>query len=162
VRSDFKDVLDLIRGRLDAAGATGAARFGPHRAVRLQQFLGSPAIVAGMTVASPSETAPQANQEAPVILSVKFIDDDILADIGSRLQLLNLRRVGAEPLSADLHVFELAYPNGPKVARFAWTPRRPGTEIVQNALPFVAVALGSFALLAGLMLRHVRRTSATI
>src|SRR5436305_354779 len=48
------------------------------------------------------------------------------------------------------------------IARFAWMPKRPGAEIVQSVIPFIAVALAGFALLAGLVLRLMRRTAATI
>ena len=49
-----------------------------------------------------------------------------------------------------------------QVATFAWTPKRPGAEIVSSVIPFIAVAVAGFALLAALVLGHMRRTAATI
>ena len=61
-----------------------------QRAVRLQGFLGRPAIVAAVAVTTPNDVSPRTGAEAPIVLSVKFIDDDVLADIASRLLLRNL------------------------------------------------------------------------
>jgi len=169
VRPELKPVLSLLRGRSD--GVTG----GPpapadtvlnpgqsYRAALLQSFLGRPAVVAAVAVAGRWESAAEVEAYAPVVLSVKFIDDDILADISSRLQLRNLRKVGEQPVPAGDYVFNLTDRHGQAIAQFAWTPKQPGAEIVYSVLPFIAVALAGFAILAGLVLRHMRRTAATI
>ena len=49
-----------------------------------------------------------------------------------------------------------------RIARFAWTPKQPGAEIVHSVVPFIAVALAGFALLAAFVLRYMRRTAAAI
>ena len=59
----------------------------------LQAFLGRPAIVAAVAVMSADDKTRYADAEAPVVLSVKFIDEEVLAEIESRLQLRNLRKV---------------------------------------------------------------------
>ncbi|MCC6776206.1 MAG: EAL domain-containing protein [Hyphomicrobiales bacterium] len=162
IHNDFKSVLNVIRGR-SAGERDAVALAAQSRAMRMQQFLGRPAIVAAVAVATPAEAAaPQSHTGPPVIISVKFIDDDVLADIASRLQLQNLRALGDEPPAADARVLDLTGPNGVKVARFAWTPKQPGTDIVHSVLPFITIALAGFTLLAGLVLRHMRRTAATI
>src|SRR5439155_10761879 len=51
---------------------------------------------------------------------------------------------------------------GETIARFAWTPRRPGAEILHTVVPFIGIAFAAFALLAGLVLAYMRRTAATI
>ncbi len=48
------------------------------------------------------------------------------------------------------------------IARFAWTPKQPGAEIVNSVIPFIAVALAGFALLAAFVLRYMRRTAVAI
>jgi diguanylate cyclase (GGDEF)-like protein len=48
------------------------------------------------------------------------------------------------------------------MARFAWTPKRPGAEIMRNVMPFLGIALCAFALLTSLVVRYMRRTEATI
>ena len=63
--------------------------------------------------------------------------------------------------SGDL-AYELNSAGWPTIARFAWTPKQPGAEIVHNVVPFIAVALTGFALLAAFVLRYMRRTAAAI
>src|SRR6202040_3565494 len=58
--------------------------------------------------------------------------------------------------------YDLDSPSGQNIARFAWTARQPGAEIVHSVVPFIAVALGGFALLAGFVLRYMRRTAVMI
>src|SRR5205823_3524548 len=60
------------------------------------------------------------------------------------------------------YVFDLSDQRGRSIARFAWTPTRPGAEILNSVIPFITVALGGFVLLAGLVLRHMRKTAETI
>ena len=48
------------------------------------------------------------------------------------------------------------------IAGFTWTPKQPGAEIVHNVVPYIAVALIGFALLAAFVLRYMRRTAAAI
>ena len=48
------------------------------------------------------------------------------------------------------------------IARFAWLPRKPGAEILNSVIPFIGIALAGFSLLAGLVLRYMRSTAATI
>jgi diguanylate cyclase (GGDEF)-like protein len=83
------------------------------------------------------------------------------------LQLQNLREIDAQPPGAteagpNEYVYNLADDRGHTVASFAWTPKHPGAEIVNSVVPFIAIALAGFALLAGLVLHYVRRTRATI
>jgi diguanylate cyclase len=171
VQPDVKPVLDVVRGRADPASALPLAGTRSEksarldRTVRVQSFLGRPAIVAAVAVVAPwDDTAGLAalDANAPVVLSVKFIDDGVLAEIASRLQLRNLRRVADGPLAAGDYLFDVTDSLGHPIAKFAWAPTRPGAEIVSSVVPFIMVALAGFALLALLVLRHMRRTAATI
>ena len=159
IQPEVKSVLDQVRrGSSDGDAAAAPRHPGPRRAVRLQAFLGQPAVLAAVAVATPDDLS----ADAPIVLSVKLIDDDVLAEIASGLELRNLRKVDDEAAAAGDYVFPLADPQGRPIARFAWTPQQPGAEIVHSVVPFVAVALAGFALLAGLVLRHMRRTAETI
>src|SRR5262249_7406945 len=170
-------VLDLVHGRANpeaasAAAPAAAADAGPdggannsfRRAVRLQRFLNRPALVAAVAVAAPDASVAEV-ADAPVVMSVKFIDDEVLSAIASSLLLRDLRQVekapagkGAQPDGA--YVFDLVDGQGQSIARFAWVPKRPGAEIVHSVVPFIAVALAGFALLAALVFGHMRRTAA--
>jgi diguanylate cyclase (GGDEF)-like protein len=169
VRNDLNPALDHLRGRGNgAASSTLAGANQPtgtpqsQRVTRLQTFLDRPAILVAVAIASPDDLARDAAEKAPVVMSVKLIDSDVLAEIASHLQLRNLRQVGVESITPGDYVFKLTDPQGQQVATFAWTPTRPGAEIVNSVIPFIAVAVAGFALLAALVLGHMRRTAATI
>jgi diguanylate cyclase (GGDEF)-like protein len=163
VQPELRPVLDVMRGNPDPGGAVAIDEtgLGNHRAARLQSFLGRPAVVAAVAVANGNE-APANVDDAPVILSVKFIDDDMLKEIASRLRLSNLHDAAERAPDPGDYVFDLTDKQGQSLVRFAWTPKQPGAEILNSVAPFISVALGGFVLLAGLVLRHMRKTAATI
>src|SRR5262249_39503324 len=166
VRNDLNPALDQLRGRGSAgntlAGADQPAIAHSQRITRLQTFLGRPAIVVAVTIASSDDLARGAADQAPVVMSAKMIDGEVLSEIASHLQLRNLRQVGVEPVTPGDYAFNLTDPQGQQVATFAWTPTRPGAEIVNSVIPFIAIAVAGFALLAALVFGHMRRTAATI
>ena len=94
--------------------------------------------------------------------SAHEIDGKMLNEIGWRLGLNNLRKLDATPAHTGDHLFQLTDETGKALARFAWTPKTPGQEIIYRVIPFVMVAFSAFALLAALVLRHMRRTAETI
>ncbi len=169
---ELAPTLDYVRGRTGAkpSGAIriyDATRAGaepePKRAALVQRFLGRPAIVAAVIVTPLEQSLSDTERHtAPIVLTVKFIDEEVLAEIAARLQLENLRKADGEPVPPDDYAFELTDDHGASLARFAWTPKRPGAEIVHSVIPFIAVALASFALLAGLIFGYMRRTAAMI
>src|SRR5262249_26261716 len=147
IQPDIQPVLDQVRSRAgsDNGSAQAAQGAGLRRAVRLPPFLSRPAVVAGVAVAAPDDDVISSGGEAPIVLSVKFIDEDVLADIASRLQLRNLRKVEDEKVPEGDYVFDLTDPQHKVIAQFAWTPQQPGAEIVHSVIPFIAVALMGFA-----------------
>ena len=161
-------VLDLLRGRLSVlpsrsmpVPAAKDLRGSGHSIALIEEFLDRPAIVAAVSVGSDSDLA-HGNDSAPIVVSVKYIDDHILRDIGSRLQLPGLRIIDNPARAAGQQVTALTDAQGVAIARFAWQPMRPGGQIAGILLPFVAIAIAGFALLAGLVLRHIRHTGETI
>jgi diguanylate cyclase (GGDEF)-like protein len=135
----------------------------PKRMAQFRQFLGRPAVIAGILAApiDPKEATAD-DRMAPIILSVKFIGDDMLSDIAARLNLRNLRRVETAAIPAGDTVFDLGGDHGETMARIAWTPQRPGAEIAWSVVPFVGLALASFAILAAFVFSYMRRATTTI
>jgi diguanylate cyclase (GGDEF)-like protein len=168
-RGDFVRVVDLLRARVLPDGGeiflepavdpvTGLGH--PRRAQRLQMFMNRPAMVAGVVATLP-DAAAASKAAPPLVLAVKFMDGALLSEIGQRFDLPNLRKIADEAVGQDDHVFVVANDRGRSI-RFAWTPNRPGSLIVGTVVPFIAIAIAGFALLAGLALRYIRRTAATI
>jgi diguanylate cyclase (GGDEF)-like protein len=167
IKPDVAPLLDYLHGRGEALRgaiedpgqpAPSSEALTHSRAALIHSFHGRPAIVAAVAV-GPNTTP---NEAAPVILSVKFIDRDVLADVAEQLRLDHLRIIGDKPLPAGDFAYTLADADGHPIARFAWTPKQPGAEIVNNVVPFIAVALAGFALLAAFVLGYMRRTAAAI
>jgi diguanylate cyclase (GGDEF)-like protein len=160
---DLTSVLDYMHGHDPALhGALRLAEPGvtedsPHaQAAVIRNILGQPAVIAAVAVGL-------ADRTAPIVMSVKFIDSDVLAGIASQLRLTHLRQFGSdEPLPAGDLSYDIDGPAGNLIARFAWTPKQPGAEIVSSVVPFIAVALAGFALLAAFVLRYMRRTAVAI
>ncbi|MBI4273967.1 MAG: EAL domain-containing protein [Rhizobiales bacterium] len=172
VLPDLKPVLDYTRtGKLPANAApvaqtksAASSGSGPRlRSALVQKFMDRPAVVAAaMIVPFESDTQEQDTHTAPTVISVKFIDDEVLGEIAFRLQLANLRQVAAQPTGKDDFSFDIFDYQGHPIVRFAWTPKRPGAEIVQSVTPFIAIALAGFALLAALIFGYMRRSAETI
>lgn len=127
----------------------------------IQSFLGYPAIVAAAPLV-PSEERRVGENASPALVMVSFIGKPFLHHVSARLALPDLRSIDSETASDGDNTFELKNDADETVARFAWTPNRPGAEIVRTVLPFICVALGFFIILAGFVLRYMRRTTATI
>ena len=170
--SALAGILDFVRGRTDTVppGALPviASQDGSKTARSagwIEQVMGKPAIVMAVVVGSESELA-AGPAAAPIVLSVKFIDGALLQTIGDHLQLSGLRPAGdssrAGPGGADGYVTAITDPQGNPIARVAWNPSKPGGQVAGSVLPFIAVAIAGLALLAGLLMRHSRRTAQAI
>ncbi len=168
IQSDLTPSLALLRGRLSAlpdgvisvVGGQDLAHPGRSTAL-IQRVLGRPAMVAAVAIGTDDEIA-SGNGNAPVEFSVKFIDDSVLAEISTRRQLTDLRYLNGLAAAAGEQTIVLNDTRGNAVVNFAWKPTRPGGQIAGSILPFIAVALGGFVLLIGLMLRYMRRSAEEI
>jgi diguanylate cyclase len=168
-RPGLISVIDYMRGRdpnlKDAfrLNETTVAKGGTHRQTAvIRRLTGRPAIVAAVAVGPADGIPASLDNVAPIIMSVKFIDDSALASIETQLRLTNLRKIEQDPVPPGDLVYDVSGPDGNAIARFAWTPKQPGAEIVHNVVPFIAVAITGFALLAAFVLRYMRRTAAAI
>jgi len=162
------DGLDLLRGRRSAAPdraipvVVGQYPLNPGRRLALiDRFLDRPAIIAGVAVGSDSDLK-LGNEHAPIVFSVRYIDEPMLSEIGGRLGLADLHQLDDPAQPPGAQVMTLADPQGGPIARLAWTPTKAGGAIMWSVLPFIAVAIAGFALLVGLVIRHMRQTEKTI
>ncbi len=125
--------------------------------------MGRPAVVAAaLIVALDGEAQDRDRLTAPLVISVRFIDDGVLGEIAYRLQLTNLHQVADRPTERDEFSYDIVDRQNRPIVGFAWTPKRPGAEIVQSVTPFIALALAGFALLAVLVFSYMRRSAQTI
>ena len=120
-----------------------------------------PAIVGAVAVGTETDLA-IGNARAPIVVAVRYIDAAMLNEISGHLLLTNLHKIDEAAAPPDQHGLEFADAQGSPISRFAWKPTQPGGTIVGSVLPFIAVALGGFALLVGLILRYMRRAAEEI
>ena len=164
----LKPAIDYLRGRavvpdrvVRLIGRKPAGRHGDVAdTVLLQMFLGRLSVVTAVPIAPANGSVFDA--PTPMVMTVRFLEDHLLANIGGQLGLANLRMVSARVVPFGDHVYDFIDARNDPVVRFAWTPKRPGAEILNSVFPFLGVALAGFVLLAGLVLRFMRRTAETI
>ena len=166
---DLESVLAYMRGSNPALHGTlrltepSVAEDAPHtQAAVIRSLAGRPAVIAAVAVGPIGGLLGAGDNAAPIMMSVRFIDSDALASIAAQLRLTNLRKLGDAPAPSTDLTYEVGGPQGNSIARFAWTPKQPGAEIVRSVIPFIAVALAGFALLAAFVLRYMRRTAVAI
>ncbi len=149
-----------VHGAVQMTARKTDANDQPERVATIQRFLGRLASVAVVPIAPGTGTA-TADGHTPYVVTVKFINEEMMADFASWVQLQDLRLV---ELSGDFggYVKTLTDAAGSTIARFSWTPKRPGAEIVTNVVPFIAVAFAGFGLLAALIHGYMRRTAYTL
>jgi diguanylate cyclase (GGDEF)-like protein len=160
-------LLDFMRGRnsslshviqLDAK----TKPTGPQdNAAVIQSFGGRSALVAAAAVPRDG-ILPAHDADATIILSAKFIDQNMLDEIAKQLRLKNLRSAPQGRLADSDAALVVADTSGEIANRFVWTPSQPGAEIVNSVWPYIAVAIAGFALLAAFVLRYMRRTAVAI
>src|SRR5262249_1582904 len=169
--AELMPVIDAVRGRpsvlkpedIEFPPPTPAGWVAqPARTSRVQMFMGRPAIVAAVPVGFGTNQARLPEQPPPIVISVAYLDDHFLASVSRRLELPHLRLTDLKSLVGEDNTYELYDEAGRRMAQFAWTPKRPGAEIMRNVMPFLGIALLAFALLTLLVLRFMRRTEATI
>ena len=168
VQPSLTSLLDYMHGRdpslPDAlAPNDSTAEGGTHPlAVAIRNAFGQPAVVAAVAIGPANGVPRSLDNAAPIMVSIKIIGDQALSEIAAQLRLANLRRIDGDTVPPGDFIYELTGPSAERIARFAWTPKQPGAEIVNSVVPFIAVALAGFALLAAFVLRYMRRTAVAI
>ena len=77
-----------------------------------------------LSVSPRCRSAKPAPRPSPLVLTVRTIDQNVLANIGERLQLANLRMIGRGADPAGDNVYEFTDGRGQPIARFAWLPQQ--------------------------------------
>jgi diguanylate cyclase len=128
--------------------------------VLLQRFMAKPAFVAAVAVGDESDLARGA-ANAPIVISVKYLDGAVLKEIGAELQLRGLREDDDPTGPPDPQSATIGDGQSGPIARLSWTPTGTGGVNAWLAL-LSALTLGGLALLVALVIRHMRGTAEKI
>jgi CHASE4 domain len=111
-RPGLAPVINHMRGRDPSLTTTirvdrmAQADNGTHRQIAvIRRLLGRPAVIAAAAVGSAEGLQSSNNNVAPLIVSVKFIDDEVLTGIAAQLRLTNLRNAERDPIAANDLIF---------------------------------------------------------
>lgn len=140
-----------IGGQLDKARWTG----------HILSVQGKPAFVVAITIL-PNIDMSLIKGAPHLLLSLIFIDDDYVSDVGRSLLLPDLRLTStadrisgrvSDPVDAD---------DGTRMGFLSWTTGRPGRVLTNIILPLVILGVVGVALQATSMLQKLRTTSRTL
>jgi diguanylate cyclase (GGDEF)-like protein len=139
------------------APMTGVARWAAH----FVSVDGRPAVVAAMSIV-PNVDMNLLKGKPNLVVSVKFIDDAFISEIGRSLLLNDLKLV-SKPDPANSIVSEpFVADDDMPIGYLTWTTRRPGQVLLTIILPLVVLAILATGQFAATMFRRLKRASDTL
>ena len=75
------------------------------------------------------------------LIGVKYLNDDFLSALAQRSLIDRLHYIGEKPLPPGQAQFQLTSQLGLSAGHFAWTPERPGTQMLKLLAPLLITVL---------------------
>ena len=128
-----------------------AARMDEPRPVTGYAFVdGRPALVAASAFTPQNPTAAELRRKArPVLVLARILDDDMFAAIHERSLLEGLHILGPkEAPRSETQQIDIAALDGTLLGRLAWTPSRPGSEVLGSIVPYALLRLLAVGVIA--------------
>jgi diguanylate cyclase (GGDEF)-like protein len=155
-----------LRARPDLFGATqtnyrtigaslGTARWTGH----IMTLNGTPAIVAALTILPNVDMSLLKEGRPYILLSINFIDETYLQELGRTLLLSDFSFKPAPSPSQEYASKPLKTDDGTLAGYISWKTEQPGRSLTYIILPLVAVGFAAAAGLAYSMLSRLRHTS---
>jgi diguanylate cyclase (GGDEF)-like protein len=119
---------------------------------------GKPAIVTALTVL-PNVDMTLLNGTPHILVSISFLDENFLRDVGSSLLLPNLTHSDSAVAGARMVSMPLMTDDNATVGQLHWQTEHPGRPLITFVLPIVAIGVLAVALQAHSMLKRLRQTS---
>jgi diguanylate cyclase len=164
---ELAPIIELLRRKLTELPngmmqIVTAANSSPHgrSAVVLQRLTAQPAFVAAVAVGDDDQLSHGA-ENAPIVLSVKYLDATLLKELGFQLQLRGLRKADDPTEAPDPQGVTIGDAQSGPIMRLSWIPSGSGAFNNWLMLP-IALALGGLAFLVGIVVRHMRGTARKI
>jgi diguanylate cyclase (GGDEF)-like protein len=149
--------------RMSSTDSTRApAQFEPPPEATLEvvfrRLEGRPAMLGVMTIIPAAATADSKLHSPPVAVSAAFLGGDLLAKLAKELGTDNLT-VSEERPSAEQLALPVPLSSTEAPAWMTWTPRRPGSVMLQRLLPALGSVVALLIAISALILLYVRRTA---
>lgn len=152
------DLFGETQGHYRTIGnALQTARWTGH----LVSMDGKPAFVSVITI-MPNVDMTLLKGTPSLLVSIIFVDDDYIADIGRALLLPDLKLAPNRADANDAISDPLDADDGARVGYLIWTTARPGRVLTKIVLPIVIAGVLAVALQATLMLRRLRKQSQSL
>jgi len=148
------DMLSESKGGYRVLTGVQVARWAGH----IVSIDGRPAVVAGMTIV-PNIDPTLLKGTPNLLLSITYIDEDFVSDVGHSLLFPNLQLSPQAPKIDGIVSQAFVGDDGIPAGFLSWTSRRPGQILLTIILPLVAFGVAGAGLLANTMLRRLGRTS---
>ncbi|HUU66725.1 MAG TPA: diguanylate cyclase, partial [Methyloceanibacter sp.] len=151
------DMFSETKNRYDVLTGVQVARWAGH----IVSVDGRPAVVAGMTIV-PNIDMSLLKGTPNLLLSVTYIDEEFVAQIGRSLLLLDLALV-PKPAEGRAMISEpFINDDGAAAGFLSWTSRQPGRVLLTIILPLVAFGVLLTGLLSMTMFGRLKRASAAL
>lgn len=149
--------------RLSSTDSSRApARFDPPPEATIEvvfrRLEGRPAMLGVMTILPALGAADPKRTSPPLVVSASFLGGDLLAKLASELGTDNLT-VTEDPPASEQLALALSLGAADEPAWVTWTPRRPGSAMLQRLLPALATVVALLIAVTALVLVYVRRTA---
>jgi diguanylate cyclase (GGDEF)-like protein len=149
------DMFYETKKRYDVLVGVQVARWAGH----IVSVDGKPAVVAAMTIV-PNIDMSLLKGTPNMLLSITYIDEEFVTQIGRSLLLSDLTR---QPMPVEGTVAEpFITDEGVQAGYLSWTSRKPGQVLLTIILPLVAVGVLLTGLLSKTMFRRLKRASAAL
>ena len=168
---DLEPLLTSVRGR--DGGANGRHDRNPGQPLSADSTIrttprathdshimligGRPAAASAMLVQSSTENYVRPNGQWPVLVSVRYLDQNFLAELSSRQLIASPRFSREHDHRAGEHAVRLETEWGDPIGHLIWKPELPGTRILWKLGPLnllILAALASFMAFLGRRLRN--------
>jgi diguanylate cyclase (GGDEF)-like protein len=152
------DIFGASQGSYNTlSGAVERAQWSGH----IVAIDGRPAVVAALTIV-PNVNMDTLKGVPHLLISVVYVDDAFVADVGRSLLLddLGLKAIGKAAGGKVAKTF--VTDDGAQVGALQWTTRRPGQVLLTTIMPLVAVGMALAGLAFSTMLRRLKQTAAEL
>jgi diguanylate cyclase (GGDEF)-like protein len=148
------DMFYETKNRYDVLIGVQVARWAGH----IVSVDGRPAVVAGMTIV-PNIDMSLLQGTPNLLLSITYIDEEFISQIGRSLLLPDLTLLAAPSRGSAIISEPFITDDGVQAGYLSWTSRQPGQVLLTAILPLVALGVLLTGFLSRTMFRRLRRAS---